>query len=121
MAQRDEQIAGFGKAVHLPLGDHSKQEHFPQLGSRAMPTETVAARACREAVLNRCRASFCTLRDMIDLPAPVGPLAPVAALSQTDWITAEVTVSVGFFPDLAKLFFSQRNTSVKNIVGLKLL
>src|SRR5262249_44255661 len=47
-----------------------------------MPTETVAGGACRQAILHECRATSCSLLDMINLPAPLRPVATVARLRQ---------------------------------------
>ena len=112
MSQRNEFLARVSKVVYFSLRNHSDHEQLAQLRSRPMAAKAIAARARRQIIFGRTQATLVALDDMIDFPGAIRPLGTIAALSETDRITAKMAVSVSLFPDLTQLYFSHASRSL---------
>src|SRR5271169_4493643 len=85
-------------------GNHSKQKQFAKAVTCAMPTQTIAARACWQAILRFLRPTFIALNNVVYFPVSIWSFAPTAIL-KLDWVAAKMAVPACFVVNFPQILF----------------
>ena len=105
LAQQDKQPPHSVSLLHLITGNQAGKKQLAHLLSFAMPSQSVATCASREAIFRQNAAVFVSLDDVVNLPVTSEVAIAPSALAQVHRVATEMTMAFSFSANLSQFGF----------------
>jgi hypothetical protein len=86
-------------SVHFITSDQAEEEQLADCFTFSVPSQSIAPRACGQAVLRMNSTAFVTLDHVVDFPVAAQVAARPSPQTEDDRIAAKVAMPAGPLPD----------------------